>query len=161
MTNIRLLLLTCSISLLAAACGSVTTPEIAQLLPTLQVSEQILAPGGEVEVSVTLRNQGRSAVLLTGSSSCPPFGFGIVDSSAQPMVNPNVLRLCTADARSWRIEPGESQVHTFRWDGTVQFLADGRTGRIPAGSYQLQGIIVGPPSVLVTGPPVTIQIIDQ
>lgn len=43
-------------------------------------------------------------------------------------------------------------------------LLDGSMGRLPAGSYQLQSIVVGPPSHLVhlvVGPPITIQITDE
>lgn len=91
MLKIRLITIVYLMSAVAVACGSVT-PEIAQLRPTLRVSNAILSPGGEIEVLVTLRNQGRTPVVLTGSSSCPPFGFGIVDSPAQPLAY-----------RTWRI----------------------------------------------------------
>ena len=104
-----------------------------------------------------MRNRGSRAVLLTGSGSCPPFGFQIVGGTMQPYADPAMERNCTAGIRQWRVPAGGILVHSFRWNGSVQ-QPDGRSVLLPAGQYQLVGIIVGPPNGLITSKPVSIQV---
>jgi hypothetical protein len=75
--------------------------------------------GDTVTIKLTIRNSGREEVRLTGSSSCPPFGFGIRGADHQPVHFPDLPRICTADLRVWTVAAGGSIQHTFRWSGEV------------------------------------------
>jgi hypothetical protein len=143
--------------LFGGACALPTTADRVRLQPTLELDRSTLRPGEEVTIRLTIRNPGHATVRLTGSSSCPPFGFGIVGADHQPVDHPHLPRLCTADLRSWSVPAGGSIEHTFRWSGDVE-LADGTRTRVLPGEYRLQGVIVAPPDDMVTGEPVSLRV---
>jgi hypothetical protein len=134
--------------LVLTACGIPTTPRVDGLRLSLEVSPGTVVEGGEVDVTLTMRNDGPQTVQLSGASTCPPFGFRIVGSEQQPHADPTLLRICTADIRSWRVEPGRSLVQTFRWNGSIH--SDGRQVRLPPGTYLLEGIVISPGDGRVT-----------
>jgi hypothetical protein len=146
-----------ALALATTACSIPTTPRIDGLRLNLEVAPDTLADRGEVDVILTMHNDGAESVELVGSSSCPPFGFRIVGSTDQPYSDPTQQRICTADIRSWRVEPGRSLVQTFRWNGSI--LSDDRQVRLAPGSYQLEGVLVGPPGVQVTSERVTLVLV--
>jgi hypothetical protein len=131
-----------------AACSIPTTPQIDGLRLTLELAPGVLMEGGEVEVILTISNVSRKTVQLQGSSTCPPFGFYIVDSVDQPYADPRSPRICTLDSRSWQVEPGDALVRAFRWTGSVQ--SENRQMRLAPGSYELQGVVLSPSSEVVS-----------
>jgi hypothetical protein len=137
-----------ALALATTACSIPTTPRIDGLRLNLEVAPDTLADRGEVDVILTMHNDGAEPVELVGSSSCPPFGFRIVGSTDQPYSDPTQQRICTADIRSWRVEPGRSLVQTFRWNGSIH--SDGRQVRLPPGTYLLEGIVISPGDGRVT-----------
>jgi hypothetical protein len=130
------------ILLTMAGCSIPTTPRIDGLRISLELAPAVLVEGGEVDVIITMHNDGRETVQLVGSSTCPPFGFRIIDSAQQPYADPTQQRICTADIRSWTVPPGQSLVHTFRWNGSIQ--SEGRQLRLTPASYLLEGIVISP-----------------
>ncbi|MBA2669451.1 MAG: hypothetical protein H0U67_03655 [Gemmatimonadetes bacterium] len=139
------------------ACSTPTTPRIDGLRVSLQLVPGVLVEGGEVDVILTMRNDGRETVQLQGSSSCPPFGLRIIDSVDQPYADPTRQRICTEDLRTWRVEPGESLVHTFRWNGSLQ--SEGRLLRLAPGMYLLEGIVISPDGGRETSSRVALEVV--
>lgn len=148
------------VACVASGCTLPTTPQIGALEVGLQVAPAATSQSGEMEVVLSIRNVGSRRVLLTGSSSCPPFGFRIADATAQPLHDPTLTKVCTADLRSWSIPSGETLERSFRWNGSVQGV-DGTMRQLEPGEYRLVGMVVSPPDAVVTAPPILVRVVQD
>jgi hypothetical protein len=131
---------------LIAACGHSTSPDHQRLTLRLHTGP-LLAPAGDpVVLKLSLRNHGYSDIVLTGSSSCRPFGLQVRDSTgslvAETVWSATSSRPCTADFRSWRIPARGTRVEDVWWDGKI--VIEGMSRDAPPGVYELTGIVRTP-----------------
>ena len=109
--------------------------------------------GETIEIVVTTRNPSSGPVTLGFSSSCIQM-FNVQNKNGT-VVAPLDL-VCTLNAPSVTLEPGETIRNTFLWRGTTG-LAGGGTN-LPAGDYQITGLLDAFKPIL-TSAPVDVQVL--
>ena len=101
-------------------------------------------------IAVTVENLGDArATWGPGSSSCQLRAAVVV---AGIEFRTPEIRGCTADLAEQGVDPGETRIEAWVWDGTI-FDKEGNRVQLPPGSYKLAGAAgpwVGDASVTIT-----------
>ena len=95
-----------------------------------------VAPGEPSEIVIRATNRGFVARTLHFSSGCL-MGWRLRDAVGT-VVAPGP-RLCTDDAPSITLAPGETMTQVFTWNGTRYDPSSGLFLIVPPGTYQLFG----------------------
>jgi hypothetical protein len=121
------------LAVIATGCGLVSP----QALHVEAFAEQAVAsPEAPALITVTATNVGESRVTWgPGSSTCQ---LGLIVRVGGGDHHATAERICTADTRTFVLEPGESRSEVLEWDGQAQ--VDGEVVRLEPGDYELRGV---------------------
>ena len=103
--------------------------------------------GETIEIVVTTRNPSSGPVTLGFSSGCIQM-FNVQNKNGT-VVAPLDL-VCTANAPTVTLEPGETIRNAFLWMGTTGFAGGGTN--LPAGDYQITGLLDAFKPILTSAP---------
>ena len=102
----------------------------------ISATDSLVSPAHPTSLTVKADNRGSSPVLLgRGSSSCQLAAVVQIGSQQYRVAE---LRPCTADMVEQWLEPGESLIERWEWDGRI--LRDHAGELLPPGKYRAWGV---------------------
>lgn len=123
--------------LFAGGCSSATEPIASALSMYVEPSRAAFVPGDTIHLAVTVFNQSRVPVEVTGSSSCL-LAFHVLDRSGQPVAASD--RVCTRDLYQRTIPARGSVTQSLVWAGNTVSGID-RLPMLPTGTYRVVGVL--------------------
>jgi hypothetical protein len=122
-----------TVLLVAASACAFTTPESLYLVAVAE--NGAATPEQPAVIEVTVTNEGNRRVTYgSGSSTCQLHLLVRVDGADRFAATE---RICTADHRTYTLEPGASRMETLEWDGRA-WIGD-EAVHLEPGEYEVRG----------------------